>query len=282
MDFFNFNGKLYPEDAPVIGTDNRGLKYGDGLFETLSYRKNKFILLDAHLQRLWDGMKLLQFEIPPFFTKDYVFTQLQTLVNKNKHTSARVRLTILRGDGGLFDPVNLYPNYIIQTYPLNNVPHILNTNGLQLCIFRDAQKICDLYSNIKHNNYLPYLMGAMHAKINKCNDAIILNQHFRVCDSSIANIFLVKNKIIYTPALTEGCVNGIMRQFLIKQLPILKYEVVETEITEDELMEADEIFLTNSIYNIRWVASVHNRNFDNHFTQQLFSLLCKTNVDVFC
>jgi branched-chain amino acid aminotransferase len=70
----------------------------------------------------------------------------------------------------------------------------LNENGLQCILFKDALKSVDAYSNLKHNNYLPYLMGALQAKKMKCNDAIIFNANLNICDSTIANVFLIKEK----------------------------------------------------------------------------------------
>ena len=81
----------------------------------------------------------------------------------------------------------------------------LNSNG-RLCIYPDARKSCDRFANIKHNNYLPYVMGALYAREQHCNDALILNQYERICDSTIANLFLIRQQVLYDPALSEGCV----------------------------------------------------------------------------
>lgn len=282
MNYLNYNGKLHPENSLIASADNRALRYGDGLFETIMYKNGEFILLDEHLGRLWEGIQLLQFECPKLFTKNYIITELQNLMDKNKLTTARVRLTIIRGNGGLYDAINHQPNFIIQGWPITKVHDQLNINGLQICIYREARKICDALSNIKHNNYLPYLMGALFAKKNKCNDAVILNQHLRICESTIANIFIIKDQVIYTPSLAEGCVNGIIRQNLLTQLPALGFKIKEIEINEEMLMNAEEIFLSNSIYNIRWVASANDKIYSNHYTQKIFRALCKTNAAGFC
>ncbi len=282
MNYLNFNGKLLPENSLIASADNRSLRYGDGLFETILYKNSQFILLDEHLGRLWEGMQLMQFECPKQFTKNYIITELQNLVDKNKLTTARVRLTVIRGDGGLYDAINHKPNLILQCWPLANEQGLLNINGLQLCIYRDARKSCDAFSNIKHNNYLPYLMGALFAKKNKCNDAVILNQHLRICDSTIANIFIIKDQVIYTPSLAEGCIKGILRQYLLKQLPALGFKINEIEINEEILMNAEEVFLSNSIYNIRWVASINDKNYRNDDTKKIFNALCRTYATVFC
>ncbi len=281
MNYFNYNGKLYEQGVAVIAPDNRGLRYGDGLFETIKYTQNNFILLDEHLNRLWLGMEAMTFTPPKLFTREYIADQLHKLVTKNKHSSARVRLTVIRADGGLFDPQHLQPQLLIQSFPLTQVEHI-NQNGLKLCMYRDAIKSCDRFSHLKHNNFLPYLMGALFAKTNKCNDAIILNNYGRIADSCIANIFIFKDNVLMTPAIEEGCVAGVMRNYILAQAQKLGYSVNETALTESMLMEADEVFCSNSIFNIKWVAAIEGITFTNELTARLYQQLSKTNDGVFC
>ncbi len=281
MIYFNYNGKLLPEGTPVIGPDNRGLRFGDGLFETMKFEKGVVILFEEHMHRLWKGLEKLGFELPALFNKDHIHKQVTNLLKKNGHSTARIRLTAVRGNGGLYDAADHHPNVIIQSWPLQRDPG-LNVNGLQLTIYREALKPCDPFSNLKHNNYLCYLMGALYAKKNKCNDAVILNQHRRVCDSTIANIYIIKDKVLYTPSLEEGCISGILRQFLLHTLPALGFNIKEEAITEEMLLSADEVFLSNSIYNIRWVASVNDKTYSFEQTQKILALLNKTNATVFC
>ena len=278
----NFNGKYYKEGTPLIEAGSRALRYGDGLFETLKYKNNEFILLQDHLLRLWQGLDLMQFERPKLFTKQFLRDELADLVKKNKDSSARVRLSVFRANGGLYDAEHHRPQFIIESFPLTTDTARLNPNGLQLCIYKDALKTCDNFSNIKHNNYLPYFMGALYAKSSRCNDAVILNNNGRVCDTTIANIYIVKNEIIYTPALTEGCVAGVMRKFLLQQIPSTGFEIIEGNITQQMLLEADEVFLSNSIYNIRWVAGIDDKQYSNGITGKIFDNLSQTNKNIFC
>lgn len=282
MKFLNYNGKHFEEGTPIVTADNRGLRYGDGLFETIKYKNNTCLLLDDHLKRLWHGIDLLQFAKPKLFTRQYLRDELDKLIKKNEETSARVRLSIFRGKGGLYDAENDNPQFVIQTMPLGSNTGTFNVNGLQICVYRDALKAADAFSNLKHNNFLPYLMGAQFAKGQKCNDAIILNHHLRICDSTIANIFIIKNGVVHTPPLTEGCVAGVMRQFIQSQLPLIGIEVLESVITEETLLNADEVFLSNSIYNLRWVAGIGNVSYSNKITRSIYEKLAETNADVFC
>jgi len=282
MAFINFNGKILENHTPVIEAGNRGLRYGDGLFETMKFKNGNLILVDEHLSRLWSGMKLLQFELPKLFTPDKIEEQILQLIQKNKLQSARIRLTIIRDNGGLHDPESHTPHYLIETWSLPESNGALNENGLDCCLYHDALKTADMFSNSKHNNFLPYFMGALHAKKEKCNDAIILNQYHRICDSTIANVFLIKDDVVYTPSLTEGCIAGVMRSFVITAFKKNNTSIVEKEISIEDLLHADEVFLTNSIYNMRWVKGIESSNYSNSKTREIYQHLFQTNGDVFC
>ena len=282
MAFINYNGKFIDDSNPIIQANNRGFRFGDGVFETMKFKKGKIIFLDEHLSRLWQGLKRFQFDLPKLFIPDYLESQILALIQKNKHSAARIRLTVFRGNGGLYDPENLHPNFIIETWNLPETNGDLNENGLQCILYKDALKSVDVYSNLKHNNYLPYLMGALQAKKMKCNDAIIFNSNLNICDSTIANVFLIKENIIYTPALSEGCIAGVMREFVISELRKNNFKVVEQTITETDLTNADEVFLTNSIYNMRWVSAIDSFNYQNKITREIYHLLKQTKPQEFC
>jgi branched-chain amino acid aminotransferase len=125
-------------------------------------------------------------------------------------------------------------------------------------------------------------MGALFAKKQKCNDTIILNQAQNICDTTIANIFLIKDDNIYTPPLSDGCVAGVMRSFVISELKKLNYSISEKTISKQELLDADEVFLTNSIYNIRWVSQIEQKTYSNNNTLAIYNLLHDINKEIFC
>jgi len=274
MEYFNYNGKFFQNNTPVLSAGSRGLRYGDGLFETIKYNNGQLIFADEHFARLWKGMQVLQFDVSKHFTPESLLQETLLLIKKNEHQkAARTRITIFRGDGGLYDPVNHFPNCIIQSWQLPEDAGTWNSNGLVLGIYSDAKKSYDILSNLKHNNYLPYVMAALQAKKQKWNDAIVLNNYDRVCDTTIANIFYCKDETIYTPALAEGCVAGVVRKYVINKLKENDFTIIEKEITIAEIMDADEVFLTNSIFNIRWVHSINDKEFGNTLTQKIFTLI---------
>ena len=282
MLYFNYNGKILKEHTPIAGPDNRGLRYGDGLFETIKYKDAQLVLPDEHFARLWKGLQLLQFEIPKLFTAEMLQSSITQLVQKNNLATARIRVSVIRGDGGLYDAKSHAPQYIIQCWPLPENHARLNENGLQLCLYKEARKSIDAFCNLKHNNYLPYIMGALHAKKNHCNDALVYNSHNRICDTTIANVFIIKNGLLYTAALAEGCVAGVTRKCIIQTLSGTEYHVSEIELTEDLVLDADEVFTCNAMYNIRWVDSIAHKKYSNHHIRKIYEFLRATNPVVFC
>lgn len=276
MNYICVNGKLFPADQPVLMADNRGYRYGDGLFETMKFAQGITQLPGFHFERLFESMQLLKFDIPKLMTAEKLDQEILQLCQKNKcEKLGRVRLSVFRGNGGLNDG-DKTPAYIIECWPLHESYNQLNENGLVIGIYPEAKKSCDIFSNLKSANYLPYTMAAQFAKENKWDDAFILNQHERVADASIANIFIIKEGMIATPSLSEGCVKGVMRRYLIEQSGVIGYELRERPITVEDVVHADEIFLTNALYGIRWVKQFRNKIYTSVKTVKIFDQLFKT------
>lgn len=274
--FFNCNGRIFKEGTAVFTADNRSFRYGDGIFETMKIRKGEVRWASMHFERLFSGLALLRFNIPGHFTPAFLLNEILQLAAANKHlNSGRVRLTIYRGDGGLYDFENHLPKFLVQTFPLQETTGEWNQNGLITEVFTDAYKSCDPLANFKTNNFLPYALAAVFAKQYSLNDAMVLNTNGRICDSSMANLFMVKDGIIYTPPLSEGCIAGIFRKVLLGKLSDT-FETRENSLTIADLESADEIFLTNCIHNIRWVKSFGQAVYHNEMAFKIYTLLQST------
>ena len=212
--WLNLNGDFIEEKTPAIRADNRAFRYGDGLFETMKVVVGSIRLKDLHFERLFKGMETLQIMLQGFINAELFEEQIMKTILRNRISGpARVRLTVYRGDGGLYDFNSTSAGYVIQVWSLSSSSMIMNEQGLKVGIYEQARKPMDILANIKSNNYLIYAMGAIHAKKYQHNDCIILNTSGRVCDSTIANVFYVKEGTIYTPPLSEGCVAGVMRTY---------------------------------------------------------------------
>jgi len=274
MEFVIINGNILEKSKAGLSADDHSYRYGDGLFETMKIVKGNILLEEYHFERLFSGLETLKFKTPAHFTKQKINEQVKELCKKNSNEeSAKVRLSVSRGNGGLYDCDNKL-SYLIEGWPLEQNHHVLNKNGLVIDVFPDAIKSIDKFANLKSANYLPYVMAAIWAKENKLNDALILNQHSRICDATIANIFWIKNKKIFTPPLNEGCVAGVMRKKIL-ELTIGDSDrlVQEHILTEEILLQADEVFLTNATTGIRWVKECRGKIYKSTISSKIFSTL---------
>ncbi|MBY0476140.1 MAG: aminotransferase class IV [Chitinophagaceae bacterium] len=252
--YYNYNGKIISINEAIIHPDNRSFRYGEGLFETIRLQNNQLPLWNAHWNRLITSLPQLYFSAPAHFNSDVLKIQVLALAQKNKCTdAARVRITVCKGEGGLWETPSTSFNYIIQCWPIENKEFSMNENGLDIGLFEDGWKSCDAFSNLKSNNYQLYALAAQFAKQQKWNEALVLNQHQRICDATIANVFFLKDNVLHTPHLKEGGVNGVMRNYLIAQLHSANVQIVEGAYSVTDLLHADELFLTNAMYGIRWV-----------------------------
>jgi branched-chain amino acid aminotransferase len=276
MNHICFNGKIVRTDEPVLLVSNRGYRYGDGLIETMKVAGRQILLEGYHFERLFSGLSLLKFEIPGLFTKEKISQEILQLCKKNgAEELARVRLSVFRGNGGLYDD-DKGLQYVIESWSLNESANKLNENGLVIDIFPDAEKSCDKFSNLKSANFLPYSMAAQYAKESKLNDCLVLNNSGGIADSTIANLFIIKDGVILTPGLEEGCVNGVMRRHLLTELKSAGIEVNETTVSAGDIKNADEIFLTNAINGIRWVRQFRNSTYTNRQAAQFYNQFVQT------
>jgi branched-chain amino acid aminotransferase len=272
MEFIVVNGNFIEKNKAALALDDHSYRYGDGLFETMKIANGNILLEEYHFKRLFSGLKTLKIKTPALFTRQKIDEQVKRLCKKNNYEeSARVRLSVSRGSGGLYDCDNKF-SYLIECWQLEQ--NDFNENGLVIDIFPDARKSIDIFSNLKSANYLPYVMAALWAKENKLNDALILNQHERICDATIANVFWVKDGKIFTPSLNEGCVAGVMRKKIL-ELTIRNsgFLLLESVLTEDILFQADEVFLTNAITGIRWVKECRRKTYSNTISSKIFAEL---------
>ena len=132
-----------------------------------------------------------------------------------------------------------------------------------------------MLANCKTNNHLPYLYAAHCAQKQKWNDAIILNPFHRVADTTIANIFIVKDNCIYTPPLSEGCIAGVVRRYIIESFSNT-FPIQEKLINIKDVVSADEVFTTNAIRGIQWVKSFEEKNYTYTITKHIHTTIMNT------
>ncbi|MFI5156373.1 MAG: aminotransferase class IV [Chitinophagales bacterium] len=272
--FFNHNGKLLAPGQAIIDPSNRGFRYGEGIFETMKIMNGKICLEEFHFERLYAGMKLLDFDGGTRFTPGGLSRQILGLCKENNCLDyARVRLAVFRSSANAGESEDIMPDYVIECWPLVLSAYNEPADGLSIDIFLSGRKSMDQYSNLKSNNYLLYSMAARWAKARKLDDCLVLNGRGRVCDASIANVFAIKGNEVFTPALTEGGVAGTMRRYILGHVHKQEFRAEEIEMTTDWLRSVEEIFLTNAIRGIRPVKKFGDKVFPTKKTQLLVKWL---------
>lgn len=272
--FVNINGQLTDSGAAGIPHDNRAFRYGHGLFETMLFEDGRIALEDLHWKRLFDGMHQLYFELPKLFTPQFLAAEVLRTVRKNKMEAlCRLRLQVWPGTGGLYDASAFAPSFLIECFPLQKELLQLNENGLECGIATGLAKSMDTLANLKSCNALIYSIAARQSKVNKWNDALILNTAGRLAESTICNVFWIKDQIVYTPPLAEGCIAGVMRQHLLHTLPNKGFPLIEEPLTLDGLLHADELLLSNSIRKIKWIKQLDAKSYKLKIGLQLAGLV---------
>jgi branched-chain amino acid aminotransferase len=259
----NFNGILTGPQTAVATAFNRGLRYGDGLFETMYWDGLKIQNLDFHLDRLFQGLMILKFDLSGGFTRSFISEEIKRLCDNNAVASkARIRLNVFREDGAVLLPAGNKPEFIIESSVLPEE----NQGPLRLTLFKAESKSTGILSNLKTNNHLLNLLAIQYAKENGFDDALVLNSRGNICEASSSNLFLVQKGILFTPALSQGCVAGTKRRELLEILPTLGFQIEETIITKDMVFEMEEVFLTNAIRGIRPVICIDNTYYSRELT----------------
>lgn len=265
--FINHNGNIKNRNEPLFTAQNRGFRYGDGLFETLKATNRNVLLAGYHFDRLFTGLRLLQMAIPESLTAASLVDQINVLCRLNDcETLARVRLAVYR------DETNRAA-YVIEAEPLAPAAVEWNEKGWCIDVYPYTRKSCDTFSNLKTANYLPYVLAGMFARERGCDEALLLNSENHLCDGSKTNLFLIRENEIITPALHQGCVSGVMRRCVIDELKQAGFVVKETEVKEETLLTADEFFLTNAIQGIKWVERFRDKRYGCRQTKELHDLI---------
>ncbi len=272
----NHNGTLFKSDENIVSIENRALKYGDAIFDTLKYTNQKLLFWEEHYLRLMAGMRILRMEIPFSFTLEFIENEIHKTIKANEleNFPVRVRVTIFRRNGGLYSPKSNDVDYIIETQKLTSPFYEFNENPYEVELFKDFYVQADLMANIKHTNRLVNVVGSIFAHENDYQNCILLNNNKNIAGALNGNLFLVVGNTLKTPPLTDGCLNGITRKILLKTLrKVPDFEVVETSISPFELQKADELFITNSIVGIQPITQYRKKTYGNTIAKNLIGKL---------
>lgn len=272
----NINGTLYQDFEANIPTNNRGLAYGDSVFETIKFNNNKPVFWEAHYFRLMASMRILRMEIPMHFTPEFLENEIVNLVQSlpNNAISYRVKITVYRDSEGFYTPTSNNVSYIISAQELSSDLYEINKGHYEIELFKDYLISPNLLSTLKTNNKAVNVVGSIFAKENNYSNCLLLNTNKSIIEALNGNIFLIKGNTVKTPPLDDGCLKGIVREKLIEIISKSPdFELSESSISPFELQKADELFITNVIQGIVPITKFRKKEFSADICSKLLVLL---------
>jgi 4-amino-4-deoxychorismate lyase len=261
---------LNGESKHCIEFSDRGFQYGDGLFETIEIINETPVFLNRHLRRLNQGCERLLIPMPDIST-----LRKEALQLSKDSTHAVLKLIVTRGSGGRGyrqpDAINTTRLFSLHPYPDYSENFTLLGVNARFCKARLG--LNPYLAGIKHMNRLEQVLARSEWDSSEIQEGLMLDVNEHVVEGTMSNIFLVKDKILYTPEITQCGVKGILRDIIIQLAKKYLISVVEKDITKDELFSADELFITNSIIGVWPVKQLEWRNYGvGGVTRQLQSL----------
>jgi len=270
MHYINVNGQIVPENERIATLDNRAFRYGDGIFETMLWKDGDIRFLDFHVERLQKGLQLLHFEEATKFDAFFIRSKVEELIRKNNMIgqSVRVRLIVFRDGGGLYAPETNKPAYTLQ---VDRLPISIRDKklGLIVDVYTEFKKPYSDLSQLKSNNALIFVMAGLFKKKFAYDEVFLLNQEGNLCEALTSNIFVYYDKTLYTPALSEGCVEGVMRRVVMDMAADEQIPVVEAQISPEIMKQSDEIFCTNAVQGVQWVMGYKQKRYFNKISRIL-------------
>lgn len=265
----NFNTGLSDALSPDLVAVQRAMFYADSLFETIRVFDRTIPLLNRHWARLSNGMTAMGYELPRHWNADFFYHEIQKIAPVN----ARARLTVWRSPGGLYAPENQLPLFLITGQKLHHNSFDWPESGIVLGVCQTVRLPVDSFSNLKTLNTARYVAAARAARSNGWDDALLFNSRDRICEATSSNVFWWEGETLCTIPLAEGCVAGVLREFLLEMTTRKGFDVREKPATFATIQQAEEIFLTNAIRGIIPVRIFAGRTLSYPRTKILFDLI---------
>ena len=259
----NFNGTILTQDQFSTGLFNRGLHYGDALFETMKVVGRRILFAEAHYFRLMASMRLMRMEIPMQWTPEFFQSEVnKTLKGQEGAPVFRVKLLVWRDWGGRYTPSSEGVLFALFAEPLLETKYKVSDHNYLVDLYKDHFVNTGMLQQLKTNNKLIHVLAGIYAQENDYDSCLMLNHNKQVVEGISGNLFLVKDYKIKTPPLEDGCLKGLMRGVILEILAKHPdYVVTQESISPFELQKADELFLTNVITGIQPITQYRKKNF---------------------
>jgi branched-chain amino acid aminotransferase len=243
----SINGEYFSKQDAKISVYDHGLLYGDGVFEGLRIYSGKVFRLQQHLVRLWESALSIGLTIP--IPMEDLTRDVNQCVAKSGLEDGYIRLVVTRGAGALgIDPNKCSdPQVIIIVDTITLYPDELYKNGLDLVTASTIRNHpAALNPRIKSLNYLNNVLAKMEGMKAGCVEALMLNHKGEVAECTGDNLFIVKDRLLMTPPIEAGILEGITRNVVLELAAEAGIAAVQAPFTRHDIFIADECFLTGS------------------------------------
>jgi branched-chain amino acid aminotransferase len=254
------NGEFIPLSQAKVSILDRGFCYGDALFETMRVYSGTIFALDLHLNRLERGADLIFLKLPE--SRECIKEILYKTFNRNQGADSVIRLTVTRGEGALGElwPADTTPTLSVYVRQHSAPPDEWYCTGVPISLIpNSASKLGSMSEQIKSANYLSQILARKQAVDQDSVEGIMLNERSEVCDGTLSNIFVVKKGVLSTPAVNGYVLAGITRQVVLKLAAEAGTVCKEGTLTADDILQGDEVFLTNTGWEILPVTRVDGK-----------------------
>lgn len=229
-------------------------KQGVGLIETMRVKNGVIPLWKQHYARLIKSAKQIGF---PNIEEQTLIDFLLQLVQNSTFLNARLRLqTSIDHLGKVF--------HVVEIEKAENESFVLNDEGIQLGLYINNYKAHSPLSNLKSSNYLLFHQASQHAKQKGYDQVILVNGFGHVAETNIANVFVVKDDVVYTPGLDSGCVDGVMRKMLLQFFNDKSIDVNQEPFIFEFFNDADAVFVSNAYRGVVWVKEFMGKEFEKY------------------
>lgn len=251
MNYIISNDKFISSDEFKLDIED-GLLYGYGVFETILLKNKELIFLKEHYERLIKAVEKLKINMDLEFEKLNLYLCLY--IQKNSLENSILRITILK---------NLNSFDILITHRENKYKPSDYREGFKMEISEFKRNPNSILAGIKSVNYLENIYALREAKEVGSNEVLFLDCKNYVSEGATSNIFFIKDKVIYTPTKECGLLKGIIREKIIEIIDKDKnLKLKQGFFSLDKLLQADEVFLTNSVIGIMPVSKINHTTYD--------------------
>jgi branched-chain amino acid aminotransferase/4-amino-4-deoxychorismate lyase len=252
-----FNGEMLEFNDIKLSANDRGFRYGDGLFETIAIVKGAPRLLDRHFGRIVKGAKVYGFNLDDFGIDKFEQECLKIIKANAIDNFGKIRMTIWRRGNGLYEPKITNINYLLTTERVLNLTiHTL----AKVDFSNDVLNYPTKYSAFKNIGAQKYVLAGLEKKEKRLDEIIINDYQGYVSETLYSNIFIKKGEVYFTPPLQAGCIDGIMRGWLMNELNSKQIAVQEQFFKPNKVLEADAVFTTNAM-GIKHITGIKNLSF---------------------